>query len=216
VDRREGHGVPPRRETLAELRDRRHEGDHVLAEAPPVVDGARAGVRRHHLEVEVGEALGSELFHDRVDERRGDAAATRLRHDVEVRQPREARSGAPREREADRLAVALRDEREPRVHGLPQLGELAREVELDVLGRRHLTRERAPQVVQDGHVGGGCGANRHAADASRARKTPSRGATGDLCFEEPGGGHPPRPSPAPFLLRAVAGPAAVSAGAARP
>ena len=109
------------------------------------------------------DSLRGERLHDRVDERRGDAAAARVGHDVEIGQPAEPRARPACEREADgRSVVILGDEREPRVDDLADLLELARRVVVDVGRRRHLALERPPEILS-----AATSAGRRGADPSR-------------------------------------------------
>jgi hypothetical protein len=186
------------REPLAECRHGCHEGDDVLAESPAVVDGPRAGVARRHFQIEVFRAARGQSLHDGMNERCGDAAPTSLGHDVEIRQAADGGIRAPRERESDGSAVGLRDECKAGVDDLPDLRELPPRVPVDVRRRGDFVLERAPEALQRRGVGRRGGADGHCMDATQ-------GASGDavlyLCFEEPGGGHPPRPSPAPSHSR---------------
>ena len=154
VERGERLGVPPGSEPLAQRRDRRHEHDDVLAEAPAVVDGARAGVGGRHLEVEVLDALRRE----RLDDARGRAPprprAARVGHDVEIGEPAERVSRAPGEREPDRRSVVLGEEREPGVDDLADLAELLLGIVVDMGGRRHLELELAPEALERGASSG--------------------------------------------------------------
>ena len=120
------------REALAQRRDRCDEHHAVLDETPSVIDGASARVRGDDVEIEVLDAIPGERLDDGVDERGCDTALARIRHDVEVGEPPQAHTRPSCEREAQRAAVFLRKEGEPRRDDLADLGELDARVVLGV------------------------------------------------------------------------------------
>ena len=138
--------MPARSEPLAQRGHRRDEHDDVLSEAPAVVHGARAGVGRLHLEVEVLDALRGERLHDSVDEGGGDTAPACIGDDVQVGQPPQPRARSPREREPDRHAVALREECQARLD-VADLADLPLHVVGDMGLRRHFQLELAPEAL---------------------------------------------------------------------
>ena len=188
-----------RGEALAQRRQRHTEHVELLCEPPPAVDGPCVGAPRAHLEVEVLDALGMECLRRSRDELGRDPVTPGRGDDVEVGQACEARARPAREREPDR-SVPLGEVREAALHDLADLGELLLVIDLDVCRGRRLALERAPQLVEDREVGVRRAANRHG-PMLEDRFRPSRNRRNLLMLCRVGGGHPPRPSPAPFGLR---------------
>ena len=148
--------MPARGEPLAQRGHRRDEHDDVLSEAPAVVHGARAGVRRLHLEVEVLDALRGERLHDGVDEGGGDTA--RGVHRGRRRGRSAARAASPfaaraRTRQA---AVALREECEARSRRSRGSRRAPAPWSWSTCGRRrHSQLELAPEALEHGQASSG-------------------------------------------------------------
>jgi hypothetical protein len=146
VDRAEAAARRLVPEPALELRPRRDELQLVLAEAPARIRRAGGNVRRADLERHV--LCLRERGHDFACERRRDAAASVVRHDVEVGEAGEARRLRHREREADRPTVLLGEQRDLVAHDLRHLLELVLDVHVDVRRQRALAEELEPELAQ--------------------------------------------------------------------
>ena len=111
----------------------------------------------------------------------------------------------PRQREPDRAVVLLRDEREPRLHDLADLRELAAPRRESTCAGGGTSRSKARHCSwRSGRSAAVAGRTFTARDASPFRAgddggVPDRGTWLYAC-ERTGGGQPPRPSPASILF----------------
>ena len=172
VERRERLRVGPGGEPLPERRQRRDEHDGVLDEAPVLIHGAGAGVRRDDVEIEVLDPVASKGIDDCADERCSDPATARVGDDVEVGQAAEPGAGPAREREAHGTAVVLGEVSEPRGDDRADLTELRVRIVVDVGRRRHLRLEGAPEALERLRVLGRRRPDLHGADARHRRISP--------------------------------------------